>query len=192
MPPLSANLQVTIVDEVEKDLASAVLPLSMVKTFVVRRGHFALDASVGRPEGARGLDPRRERLIHEAIKFFDSNSIRPRFRVLVEDINRRCNEELLPPLIGARLGAASSIFEGRKKPVPTTGADRDMAQMRLSDIPERPLQIVYFDHVKIEDCVFDKLYWRNRLSLADVGDRRQHAHGCGLSSLARAAIARFG
>ncbi len=31
-----------------------------------------------------------------------------------------------------------------------------MAQMRLSDIPERPLQIVYFDHVKIEDCVFDE------------------------------------
>ncbi|CCJ05651.1 Mu transposase C-terminal domain-containing protein [Methylocystis sp. SC2] len=28
--------------------------------------------------------------------------------------------------------------------------------MRLSDIPERPLQIVYFDHVKIEDYVVDE------------------------------------
>lgn len=31
-----------------------------------------------------------------------------------------------------------------------------MAQMRLSDILERPLQIVYFDHVKIDDYVVDE------------------------------------
>lgn len=30
-----------------------------------------------------------------------------------------------------------------------------MAQMRLSDIPERPLQALYLDHVKIEECAFD-------------------------------------
>lgn len=114
----------TIVEELKKDLGvSRATAYRMMKTF--RKCGAVTSPStrpVGRPKGARGLDPRRERLIHEAIKSFHSKSIRPRFSVLVQDINRRCNEELLPPPNWRTIRARLRDFEDRKPPGPGDGS----------------------------------------------------------------------
>ena len=52
---------------------------------------------VGRPKGARVLDPKREFLIHDAIRNFYLRPLRPKFSELVQEIGRRCRAERLPP-----------------------------------------------------------------------------------------------
>lgn len=51
---------------------------------------------VGRPKGARVLDPAREALIRDAIEGFYLQPSRPRFSQLVREIARRCSKERLP------------------------------------------------------------------------------------------------
>jgi len=51
---------------------------------------------VGRPKGARVLDPRRESLIREAIETFYLRPTRPTFNELAQEIGRRCQDERLP------------------------------------------------------------------------------------------------
>jgi len=68
---------------------------------------------VGRPKGARCLDPRREQLIQEAIKAHYSHALRPRFRALVQDIHQRCSEELLAPPNWRTIRKRLRDFEGR-------------------------------------------------------------------------------
>ncbi|MBM3578967.1 MAG: transposase [Alphaproteobacteria bacterium] len=85
--------------EPKKDLGvSRATAYRMMKTF---RTCGAVTAPgtrpVGRPKGARCLDPRREQIIQEAIKAHHSRSLRPRFRALVQEIHRRCAQELLAP-----------------------------------------------------------------------------------------------
>jgi putative transposase len=52
---------------------------------------------VGRPKGARVLDPKREFLIHDAIRNFYLRPLRPKFSELVQEIGQRCRAERLPP-----------------------------------------------------------------------------------------------
>jgi putative transposase len=104
-----------IVEELKKDLGvSRATAYRMMKTF---RTCGAVTAPwtrpVGRPKGARCLDPRREQLIQEAIKGYYSHALRPRFRALVEDVQRRCNEELLPNWRTIRKRLRD--FEGRNR-----------------------------------------------------------------------------
>lgn len=88
-----------IVEELKKDLGvSRATAYRMMKTF---RTCGAITAPgtrpVGRPKGARCLDPRREQLLQDAIKAHHAHVLRPRFRALVQDIHRRCAQELLAP-----------------------------------------------------------------------------------------------
>ncbi|TLG72827.1 transposase [Methylocystis sp. B8] len=106
-----------IVEELKKDLGvSRATAYRMMKTF---RTCGAVTAPwtrpVGRPKGARCLDPRREQLIQEAIKAYYSHALRPRFRALVEDVQRRCNEELLPPPNWRTIRKRLRDFEGRNR-----------------------------------------------------------------------------
>lgn len=88
-----------IIEELKKDFGvSRATAYRMMKTF---RTCGAVTSPttrpVGRPKGARVLDPRRERLIQDAIKTFYLRPNRPRFSELVQEIGRRCREEQLPP-----------------------------------------------------------------------------------------------
>ena len=112
-----------IVEELKKDLGvSRATAYRMMKTV---RTCGAITAPwtrpVGRPKGARCLDPRREQLIQEAIKAHYSHALRPRFRALVQDIHQRCSEELLAPPNWRTIRKRLRDFEGRGRGASSVG-----------------------------------------------------------------------
>lgn len=87
------------IEELKKDLGvSRATAYRMIKTFRTCGAVIAPSTRpVGRPKGARVLDPKREFLIHDAIRSFYLRPLRPKFSELVQEIGRRCREERLPP-----------------------------------------------------------------------------------------------
>ncbi len=95
---VDGKLSQDVIEELKKDLGvSRATAYRMIKTF---RSCGAVTSPstrpVGRPKGARVLDPRREALIHEAIHSFYLRPFRPKFSELMQEIGRRCREERLP------------------------------------------------------------------------------------------------
>ncbi|MFY9629950.1 MAG: hypothetical protein WAK03_17625, partial [Methylocystis sp.] len=86
------------IEELKKDLGvSRATAYRMIKTFRTCGAVIAPSTRpVGRPKGARVLDPKREFLIHDAIRSFYLRPLRPKFSELVQEIGRRCREERLP------------------------------------------------------------------------------------------------
>jgi len=102
-----------IVEELKKDLGvSRATAYRIVKNFRTCGAVASSTRPVGRPKGARGLDPLRERLIQEAIKAHYSKKVRPRFSALVEEVRKRCKERLLPPPNWRTIRARLRDFEG--------------------------------------------------------------------------------
>jgi DtxR family manganese transport transcriptional regulator len=95
---VDGRLSQNIIEELKKDLGvSRATAYRMIKTFRTCGAAFSpTRRPVGRPKGARVLDPKREELIHEAIRVFYSKPTRPRFSELVQDIARCCRDERLP------------------------------------------------------------------------------------------------
>jgi putative transposase len=93
------KLSKEIIECLKKDLGvSRGTVYRMIKTF--RSCDMVLTPTtrpVGRPKGARVLDPKREFLIHDAIRNFYLRPLRPKFSELVQEIGRRCCAERLPP-----------------------------------------------------------------------------------------------
>jgi putative transposase len=93
------KLSQEIIEDLKKDLGvSRATAYRMIKTF--RSCGMVVAPTtrpVGRPKGARVLDPKREFLIHEAIRSFYLRPPRPKFSELVQEIGRRCRAERLPP-----------------------------------------------------------------------------------------------
>ncbi|MEF3367634.1 transposase [Methylocystis sp. 9N] len=103
----------SIVEELKKDLGvSRATAYRMVKTFRTCGAVTCATRPVGRPKGARGLDPLRERLIQEAIKAHYSKTLRPKFSALVQDVRKRCKDQLLPPPNWRTIRARLRDFEG--------------------------------------------------------------------------------
>lgn len=95
---VQGKLSQEIIEELKKDLGvSRATAYRMIKTFRSCGAVIAPSTRpVGRPKGARVLDPRRELLISEAIRTFYLRPLRPKFSELVQEIGRRCREERLP------------------------------------------------------------------------------------------------
>ena len=93
------KLSPAIIDELKQDLGvSRATAYRMIRTFRTCGAVVAPDTRpVGRPKGARVLDPRRETLIAEAIKQYLATQPAPRFSELLQTIGRQCREERLPP-----------------------------------------------------------------------------------------------
>ncbi|MGC1863234.1 MAG: transposase [Methylocystis sp.] len=93
------KLSQEIIEDLKKDLGvSRATAYRMIKTF--RSCGMVVAPTtrpVGRPKGARVLDPKREFLIHDAIRNFYLRPLRPKFSELVQEIGRRCRTERLPP-----------------------------------------------------------------------------------------------
>ena len=93
------KLSQEIIEDLKKDLGvSRATAYRMIKTF--RSCGMVVAPTprpVGRPKGARVLDPKREFLIHDAIRNFYLRPLRPKFSELVQEIGRRCRAERLPP-----------------------------------------------------------------------------------------------
>ncbi len=96
---VEGKLSQAVIEELKKDLGvSRATAYRMVRTF---RSCGAIVAPhtrpVGRPKGARVLDPRRESLIAEAIDTYTATQPTPKFSELVQAVGQRCREERLPP-----------------------------------------------------------------------------------------------
>jgi putative transposase len=87
-----------LVEELERELGvSRATAYRIIKTFRKCGAATApMTRPVGRPKGARVLDPRREQLIREAIETFYLQPTRPKFSHLAQEIGRRCQDERLP------------------------------------------------------------------------------------------------
>jgi len=89
----------TIIEELKKGLgvsrATAYRMMKSFRTCGAIKNNSA--RSVGRPKGAKGLDPKREQIIEAAINHFVAQAERPRFSALVQEIAQRCREKSLPP-----------------------------------------------------------------------------------------------
>jgi DtxR family manganese transport transcriptional regulator len=96
---VDGKLSQEVIEELKKDLGvSRATAYRMIKTFRSCGTVMAPSTRpVGRPKGARVLDPKREFLIHDAIRNFYLRPLRPKFSELVQEIGRRCREERLPP-----------------------------------------------------------------------------------------------
>jgi len=96
---VDGRLSQEVIEELKKDLGvSRATAYRMIKTFRSCGAVIAPSTRpVGRPKGARVLDPKREFLIHESIRTFYLRPLRPKFSELVQEIGRRCREERLPP-----------------------------------------------------------------------------------------------
>ena len=96
---VDGKLSQNIIEELKKDLGvSRATAYRMMKTFRTCGAVVAPSSRpVGRPKGARVLDPRRERLIQDAITSFYLQATRPKFSELVHEIGKRCRAEQLPP-----------------------------------------------------------------------------------------------
>jgi len=93
------KLSPAVIDELKQGLGvSRATAYRMIRTFRSCGAVVAPDTRpVGRPKGARVLDPRRETLIAEAIKQYHATQPPPKFSELLQAIGRQCREERLPP-----------------------------------------------------------------------------------------------
>jgi DtxR family manganese transport transcriptional regulator len=93
------RLSPAVIDELKQYLGvSRATAYRMIRTFRSCGAVVAPDTRpVGRPKGARVLDPRRETLIAEAIKQYHATQPTPRFSELLQSIGKQCREERLPP-----------------------------------------------------------------------------------------------
>ncbi len=95
---VDGRLSQDAIEELKQDLGvSRATAYRMIKTFRSCGAVTSpLTRPVGRPKGARVLDPKREALIHDAIESFYLQPARPKFSELVQEIARRCEEKRLP------------------------------------------------------------------------------------------------
>lgn len=96
---VEGKLSQAVIEELKKDLGvSRATAYRMIRTFRSCGAIVAPDTRpVGRPKGARVLDPRREKLIAEAIEQYRVTLPTPKFSELVQTIGQRCRDERLPP-----------------------------------------------------------------------------------------------
>ncbi len=96
---VDGRLSQTAIEELKRDLGvSRATAYRMIKTFRSCGAVTSpLTRPVGRPKGARVLDPMREALIQDAIETFYLQPTRPKFSELAQEIARRCAEKRLPP-----------------------------------------------------------------------------------------------
>lgn len=92
------RLSQNVIKDLTRDLGvSRATAYRMIKTFRTCGAVTAPSTRpVGRPKGARVLDPIRERLIRDAIEDFYLQPSRPKFSQLVREIGKRCQQERLP------------------------------------------------------------------------------------------------
>lgn len=95
---VDGQLSRDLVEELKRELGvSRATAYRIIKTFRKCGAATApMTRPVGRPKGARVLDPRRESLIRETIETFYLQPTRPKFSQLTQEIGRRCQEERLP------------------------------------------------------------------------------------------------
>ncbi|HMK88953.1 MAG TPA: HTH domain-containing protein [Methylocystis sp.] len=95
---VDGKLSQEAIEELKKDLGvSRATAYRMIKTFRACGAVIApTTRPVGRPKGARVLDPRREFIIEDSIRIFYLRPLRPKFSELVQEIARRCRDEKLP------------------------------------------------------------------------------------------------
>ncbi len=95
----NGKLSQDVVQQLRSDLGvSRATAYRIIKTFRTCGALTSpLTRPVGRPKGARVLDPAREKLIGETIETFFLQPSRPKFSALVQEIGRRCEERSLPP-----------------------------------------------------------------------------------------------
>lgn len=120
-----------IIEELKKDLGvSRATAYRMMKTFRTCGAAVSPTARpVGRPKGARVLDPQREQLIHDAITTFYLRPNRPRFSELVQEIGRRCREQRLPPPNWRTIRARVRDLDA-SKPAPVGSPDQTAGDRR--------------------------------------------------------------
>jgi DtxR family transcriptional regulator, manganese transport regulator len=96
---IEGKLSQAVIEELKKDLGvSRATAYRMIRTFRSCGAVIAPNTRpVGRPKGARVLDPQREALIAEAIERYHATRPTPKFSELVQAIGQRCREERLPP-----------------------------------------------------------------------------------------------
>ncbi|WP_457795895.1 transposase [Methylocystis sp. S23] len=86
----------TIIEKLKNGLGvSRATAYRMVKSFRTCGAISPASRSVGRPKGARSLDPQREQIIETELAKFVAEVERPPFSVLVHEITKRCRERSL-------------------------------------------------------------------------------------------------
>jgi len=95
---VEGKLSQAVIDELKKDLGvSRATAYRMIRTFRSCGAVVAPNTRpVGRPKGARVLDPRRETLIAEAIEQYHATRPTPKFSELVQAVGQSCRDERLP------------------------------------------------------------------------------------------------
>lgn len=95
---VEGKLSQAVIEELKKDLGvSRATAYRMIRTFRSCGAVVAPNTRpVGRPKGSRVLDPRREKLIAEAIAHYQATQPTPKFSELVQTVSQRCREERLP------------------------------------------------------------------------------------------------
>ncbi|HTO79088.1 MAG TPA: transposase [Methylocystis sp.] len=96
---VEGKLSQAVIEELKKDLGvSRATAYRMIRTFRSCGAVVAPNTRpVGRPKGARVLDPRRETLIAEAIEQYHATRPTPKFSELMQTVGQRCRDERLPP-----------------------------------------------------------------------------------------------
>jgi putative transposase len=96
---VEGKLSQAVIEELKKDLGvSRATAYRMIRTFRSCGAVVAPNARpVGRPKGARVLDPRREMLIAEAIEQYHATRPTPKFSELMQAVGQQCRDERLPP-----------------------------------------------------------------------------------------------
>ncbi|QGM98071.1 transposase [Methylocystis parvus] len=88
----------TLIEQLKSRLGvSRATAYRMMKSFRTCGAISSASRSVGRPKGARSLDPQREQIIETALAKFVAEVERPPFSVLVLEITKRCCEKSLRP-----------------------------------------------------------------------------------------------
>ena len=96
---VEGKLSQAVIEELKKHLGvSRATAYRMIRSFRSCGAVVAPNTRpVGRPKGARVLDPRRETLIAEAIEHYHAMRPTPKFSELVQAVGQRCRDERLPP-----------------------------------------------------------------------------------------------
>ena len=96
---VDGKLSQALIEELKQDLGvSRATAYRMIRTFRSCGAVVAPNTRpVGRPKGARVLDPRRETLIAEAIERYHATRPTPKFSELMQAVGQQCRDERLPP-----------------------------------------------------------------------------------------------
>ncbi|WP_442756400.1 transposase [Methylocystis sp. JAN1] len=88
----------TIIEKLKNGLGvSRATAYRMMKSFRTCGAISPAARSVGRPKGARSLDPQREQIISAALADYVAQTERPPFNTLFREITLRCKDLSLPP-----------------------------------------------------------------------------------------------